>query len=142
MLADVDSRGESPAELLDAFQSFTRAKVELKRLPDVFSWPGGFAANGLSVWHVECDADWTFRPLHEEERFCVSIPSAGVIGATIRNKTISAAPGTAMVTGVPEIPLMWARSLGTHARTVLKWDAAEANQTLSMIFEGGYAARY
>jgi len=41
-----------------------------------------------------------------------------------------------MVPGVPEIPEMWARSLGTHARSVLKWDVALVNKTLSTIFDG------
>lgn len=136
MFADADNRRENSEKLFDAFQSDVGARIVLHSLPDVLTWKGGLAANGLSAWSVECSSDWTLRPHQEEERFCVAFPSAGVIGATIRNKTITAEPGTALVTGVPEIPLMWARSSGTHARTVLKWDAATASKVLSTIFEG------
>jgi AraC-like DNA-binding protein len=136
VLSDIDRDSENSEELLDAFQSFVRAKIEWSSRPDVLTGKGGMAANGLSAWHMECSADWIFRPPQEEERFWVTFPSAGVMGATIRNKPIIAEPGTALVAGVPEIPQMWARSVGAHARTALKWDVALVDKILSTIFDG------
>jgi len=107
----------------------------LKSRPDVLTCKVGLAAHGLYAWYIECSADWTYRSRGEEERFGVIFPSAGVIGATIRNKTIIAEQGSAIVRGVLEIPQMWAQSLGTHARTVLNWDVAVVNKTLSTIFD-------
>jgi len=133
VLSDIDRDSGNSEALLDAFQSFLRGRVELNRRPDVLAWKGGAAANGLFAWHVECSADWIFRAHRDEERFCITFPSAGVIGATIRNRTITAEPGTALVSGVPEIPQMWARALGTH---VVKWDVALVDKTLSTIFDG------
>lgn len=130
----LDSRHGSLEQLVG--ELMPRARLELNRPGGEINWRAEYGARrGLAWWQVDLDSDVALD-LIEEEKFAVSIPLSGATETRIRNRTFVAAPGGALVMGVPETPKVVCHSRGGYRCLTLKFDIGHVTGLVSRLYEG------
>lgn len=131
---ELDSRHGTLEQLVG--DPMPHAWLELEKPASEIDWRAEYGARrGLSWWQVDLDSDVALG-LVEEEKFAVSIPLSGATETRIRNRTFVAAPGSALVMGVPETPKVVCHSRGRYRCLTLKFDIGHVTGLVSPLYEG------
>lgn len=138
MFTDLSSREESFEKFLSTFHLLApHARIELNSGQSAFRWKGKFAStSGFSWWEVESEIDWTCRIASQKERLGIVLPSAGIISARIRNRTVAINREYALALSLPDVSSISYSGHGKHGHVTLEFDVATVQKTLSAIFEG------
>jgi len=138
MFADLNSRDESFEKFLGTFNLLApHARIDLDSSQSAFRWHGKFAsAAGFSWWEVESEIDWTCRFPQQKERLGLVLPSAGLMSARIRNRTVTIDQNYALALSVPDVNSISYSGCGTHGHVTLEFEVPAVEKILSAICEG------
>lgn len=104
---------------------------------DKFCWSGRLAvSNDRMLWSVRSNADWEFTTGGSHAGIVVlSLPEIGALRMSERTRDDVAQPGEAMIQHLPATRSNVAYSDEAHARTTLKWSAAEVERCIGSTSE-------